>query len=301
MNALHKNDLAAGVDIGGSHITVALINLTNRSILENTWCREPVNAGGSAEEIINTWVSVIHKCFSKAAISPGLIGIAMPGPFDYDLGISYMKDQGKFRELYGMNVRELIAAKLGISKEAILFNNDASCFLQGELFTGTGKGYNQVIGLTLGTGFGSAIASDGIVTDAEFWCAPFKNGIAEDHLSGRSLVHTYTTISGKTVDQAKQLFENAEQDEYARQAFIQFGNDMAEFLNGVTQNKSPELIIFGGSISNAFELFAPAVKQNLADPTILLAHSTLGENAALIGAASMWFRDVKKKQFLSAT
>jgi glucokinase len=293
MKTSDRNNYVAGVDIGGSHITVALINISNRVILQSSWCREAVNASGPAEYIIATWASVIKKCFATVDVQPGLIGIAMPGPFDYESGIAWMKDQGKFRELYGLNVGDLLSQQLNIPAGSIIFNNDASCFLQGELFCGVAKGYTDVAGLTLGTGFGSAIASQDGVVDAAFWNAPFKNGIAEDYLSGRSLVETYSSLSNRTIEQAKLLFDIAGQDIFAREAFNIFGNDLAKFLNETSWPKEPELIVLGGSISNAFELFAPAVKDNLLNPRIRIAKSVLGENAALIGAASMWQEHVK--------
>ena len=75
-----------GVDIGGSHITTALIDLEGRSIIPGYYHRERVNSNGSAEEIIRSWSEVMRKSMQGGH----KIGIAMPGPFDYEEGISFI-------------------------------------------------------------------------------------------------------------------------------------------------------------------------------------------------------------------
>ena len=83
--------LVVGVDIGGSHITAALINIESREVAKETWNRQAVDAAGAADAIIASWVNVIGGCFSAAGIQPTCVGIAMQGPFDYESGISLMK------------------------------------------------------------------------------------------------------------------------------------------------------------------------------------------------------------------
>ncbi len=280
--------MVVGVDIGGSHITAALVDIGSRKIQEGSWKREAVDASAQADEIINAWAHVISDCFHSAGIEASQVGIAMPGPFDYNTGISWMKDQGKYRSLYGMNVGEMLAAKLGIAPSEIRFNNDAACFLQGELFSGSGRGISKAIGLTLGTGFGSAYASNGHVTDADLWCAPFKEGIAEDYFSNGGLVKRYAQIAGQSISSAKEIAAIAEHDTAAQQLFKQFGIELAEFLDPLIERHSTELLVIGGNIARSFPLFANYLRQQLTRHSILISETKLGENAALIGAASMW-------------
>jgi glucokinase len=107
-------------------------------------------------------------------------GIAKPGPFDYQTGIALMNGQDKFDELYGLNVKTQLSEALNINAGRIQFMNDAECFIRGEAFSGAAQGYNSIIGLTLGTSLGSSIYENGNSKDAELWCSPFKDGIAED-------------------------------------------------------------------------------------------------------------------------
>ena len=67
--------------------------------------------------------------------------------------------------------------------------NDASCFLKGEVFGGAAKGYNHVIGITLGTGLGSATFKNGVVYDGDLYYTPFKESTAEDYLSTRWFIN----------------------------------------------------------------------------------------------------------------
>ena len=64
----------------------------------------------------------------------------MPGPFDYEAGICLIRDQNKYPMLYGLNVKEHAGAGLAINADDIYINNDAACFLQGEVFCGSVSG-----------------------------------------------------------------------------------------------------------------------------------------------------------------
>ncbi|MBS0028885.1 ROK family protein [Chitinophaga sp. 22321] len=285
-----NNSTALGIDIGGSHITAALVDLGTRSIIEGTWNRTRINSQGGAAEIIEAWAAVISEVFAKAPAGVKHIGIGMPGPFDYEQGISLMKGQHKYDALYGLNVKELLAAKLNIGPEQIRFINDAGCFLQGEVFSGAGRNYQRVIGLTLGTGLGSASYHDGVANDANRWCAPFKDGMAEDYLSTRWFVKRYQEVSGEAVPDVKALVARIAVDDSIQQLFNEFAVNLAAFLGSFIQAEQPEAIVIGGNIANAANLFFPLLKEELKQQQIVLpiVTASLGEAAALIGAASLW-------------
>lgn len=285
-----NNSTALGIDIGGSHITAALVDLGTRSIIEGSWNRTRINSQGEAAEIIEAWAAVISEVFTKAPAGIKHIGIGMPGPFDYEQGISLMKGQHKYDALYNLNVKDLLAAKLNIAADQIRFINDAGCFLQGEVFSGAGRNYQRVIGLTLGTGLGSAIYHDGVANDANRWCTPFKDGMAEDYLSTRWFVKRYEEVSGEAVPDVKALVSRIAVDDRIQQLFNEFATNLATFLTGFIQAEQPEAIIIGGNIANAADLFFPLLKEELQKQQIQLPILTasLGEAAALIGAASLW-------------
>src|SRR6187551_2712087 len=130
------NDIVVGIDIGGSHITAALVDLKAHAIVPGSLTRSSVDARGNAEQVIKEWTTAIVGRRTNKNGTSKKIGIAMPGPFDYEKGISLISGLDKYESLYNLNVKELLAAELGIASADIFMMNDASCFLKGEVFGG---------------------------------------------------------------------------------------------------------------------------------------------------------------------
>lgn len=280
-----NKEFVVGVDIGGSHITAGLIDLANKSYVPNTEIRKRVNSHASADEIIGIWAETISEANPTGEFC---VGIAMPGPFDYTNGISLIKGFNKYEELYELDIRELLAAKLKIRGEMIRFRNDAEAFLEGEVFCGAAKGYTNVIGITLGTGLGSSISKDGITIDAEMSVTPYKGEIVEESISTRGLVKTYFNLTGKKIDDVKALVDAYEIDEYAKQTFKIFIEDLTWFLQQFIQKANPDILVVGGNIANCWSLFMPQViakLSGLVSKVPKVEKSIMGESSALIGGA----------------
>jgi glucokinase len=288
---MNNSSIVAGIDIGGSHITVALVDLKTRSLLPGTHIRKLIDSHGPANDIITEWSSIINKAF-KDTDCHKRIAIAMPGPFDYEEGISYIQNQNKYDSLYGLNVKSLLAESLQIDESDILLKNDAACFLQGEVFGGAAKGFKNAIGLTLGTGLGSAIFTNRISEDAKLWQSPFLDGIAEDYLSTRWIVKRFYEMTGIMVQNVKELFNVKTNGETLKEIFKEFGKNLALFLSGLILIEQPEVIVFGGNISNAYSLFYDELNIHLPATLypIFLRKAELGENGSIIGAASCWYQ-----------
>jgi len=283
-----EKPVALGVDIGGSHITAALIDLEKRTLIENSIKRSAVNSQESKEVILDAWVEIINDAFDGLPFESRLIGIAMPGPFDYELGVSLIKDQDKFKSLYQVNVKDELAKRLDIPSENIHFINDAAGFLQGEVFAGAAKGNANVLGLTLGTGLGSSLCINHKATDAALWNSPFLDGIAEDYLATRWFVKRYSQLSGISLDGVKELVSAAKTDHLATQVFMEFGYNLAQFLIPIINKHKIDTVIVGGNIAQAFNEFSPELIATLKGNDIYagIKISELKEHAALIGAAS---------------
>ncbi len=115
------------VDIGGSHITVAAVDMESRTCSGTD--RLKVDSRCPANEILDCWAAAIARC--AASHGGDRVAVAMPGPFDYTRGVSYIKDQSKFDTLYGVDVKSALADRLAVPAAGILFDNDATCFLRG--------------------------------------------------------------------------------------------------------------------------------------------------------------------------
>jgi glucokinase len=279
-----------GIDIGGSHITAGIVDLKGRKLVKDSVARRLVNSKGSAEEILDAWIKVIEQLFSEHPLIQKKIGIAMPGPFDYKEGICLIKGVDKFESLFNLRIKDLLAERLQIARENILMMNDASCFLRGEIFGGAAVDCDNVIGITLGTGLGSARFHSGRTFEGDLYFFPFKEGVAEDYLSNRWFLKRYKEITGNAAKNVKELSEKISEEPGIKKLFTEFGNNLGEVLYNYAKKHNCDTIVIGGNIANASELFFPETKTilNRLPKAVAVKKAQLGEEGALIGAASLW-------------
>ena len=286
-----------GVDIGGSHISAAWVDAG--AVLEETFYRSRIDAGGSAPEVIRGWAAAIRGCMDKLpARSPRGIGIAMPGPFDYARGVSLIEGVHKYERLLGLNVREALLDELGMDIP-LLLENDAACFGLGEYHNGKAAGASRVLALTLGTGLGSVFIRDGricgdgpdVPPGGFLYAVPFKEGIAEDYISTRGLLGAYVQRTGVGLDNVEALAARAltGKDPAALSVFSAFGMHLGHVLEPWVQAFRPDCVVLGGAIRKASDFFLPSLQSilsvaGLQTPIYL---SDRIEFAALEGAASL--------------
>lgn len=287
--------IVLGIDIGGSHITLALVNMNTQSIIEHSYYRTYLNSRAKLEPIIDIWTNAINNVFAKEQVEYKRIGMAMPGPFDYEAGISYIKDNKKYDALYGQNIKNILAQRLKIDTSQIRMFNDAACFLQGEVFAGAAKNYSKAIGITLGTGLGTAILSNGVARDANLWSSDFKDAKAEDYISSRWFAKRYFELSGINLLDVRALSDIAAESPVARAVFKEFSENLTLFIKQFIEAEQPEVVVLGGNITKAAAWYMPAVSRTLKRYGIdIPVHiSDLKENAALLGAASCWQNNSK--------
>ena len=219
-----------------------------------------------------------------------------PGPLDIKSGVilhtpnmTYLRD---FPLLKRMEEK--------LSMEVVL-GNDANCFVLGQQIAGAAKDCRNVFGMTLGTGFGCGMIIDGRLyegatgTAAEYGISKYLEGEFEDYLSGRGLKSIYRKISGNS----KRPFEI---EDAARGgapdailAFVEFGRHVGNALSYVVNLIDPEMIVIGGSIANAYDLFIEPLKESLLSGISELPARKLqireamnGELNTIIGAAKLF-------------
>lgn len=285
-----------GVDIGGSHISAARVEWDGVNAQTVDFFEADVDTSRNSEAIISDWSAVIRKAAGDR--KDLRIGIAMPGPYDYPNGISLIKDQGKMKSLYGLSVKNLLAERLGISPESIAFTNDAEAFLAGESLAGAGRNFENSIGLTLGTGLGSAIKIQEVIKDAKLWTAPFRDGIAEDYLGTAWFVGYLKERFGKSVYGVKDLLSPEFDQAIAEEVFSQFGKTLGEFLSIYVIRLQCQGVVLGGKISRAADRFLPYTKSYLEkfDYPLQIRVSELEEKAALIGACLPFISNTSSNQ-----
>lgn len=292
-------NIAIGADIGGSHITCAAVNLETFRIIPETVSEKFVDNKAPASEIISIWAQALSESMKR--VSPDRlkgIGFGMPGPFNYVEGISYIKGVAKYESLYGCNVRNAITGSLGINYDCpVRFMNDVSSFAVGEALVGKASGYERSMSITLGTGFGSAFIKDRIpvVQGPEVpmqgcvYHLAYKDTIADDYFSTRWFLLTYKTLTGKDIKGVKDIAGLAATDKIVMDLFKTFGNDLGSFLAYWLNKFRAEIVVIGGNISNAYDLFGDSFEKALKNEgcNCSVALSELKEDAALIGSACL--------------
>ncbi|MCZ4223486.1 ROK family protein [Pedobacter rhodius] len=291
-----------GIDIGGTHITAAQINMNDRCVVEGSGCTNVVKTNGVSAEIIDVWVQTIKQVINHLDKKEVLLGISMPRPFDYENGISKIKGMNKYDALYNMDIRHMLSKELEIMPSNILFRNDAESFLHGEVNCGAAMNKKNAFGITLGTGLGSAVSECGFIHDANLGSAPFKRGIAEDYLSTRWFLKRYYELTGENIPDVKTLVEDNSKRYYTQIIFNEFKLNLADFLWPVILKYKPEIVVIGGNIARASALFLNQLQAllNLRDLQVILRRTALWEEAAMIGVAYYW-KDVAAEKIISLT
>jgi len=286
-----SNENVLGAYISGYHISTLVVNLHTRQTVESSYQRKPINSRGNASEIIDSCATAIKQAINLSKLPISHIGIAMPGPFDYEKGISYIKNNKKHEALYGLNVKQLIADASNAPVSNIRMLNDAASFLKGEVFAGVASGHQNIIGLTLGTGLGTARLHNGVAEDAALWQAPFMDSIAEDYLSERWFLKRYYELSRINVVDVRELATFYHNSNTVKQVFKEFAVNLAQFTHDMIKNEHPEMIVLSGDIASlASDCFLPAYKMQLnkLGLDIPVCVSKLNARAVLIGVATCW-------------
>jgi glucokinase len=292
-----KQKLAIGADIGGSHITCAAVDLITHKVLRETVTEKPVDNKAPASGIIKVWsdaLSNVIKSLPKHSVKG--IGFGMPGPFDYVKGISYIKGVAKYEHLYGCHVKNAITDALGFSDGfPVRFMNDVSSFAVGEALVGKASKTSRSMSVTLGTGFGSAFIADRIpIVDGEevpklgcVYHLPYGEGIADDYFSTRWFLGSYKKHTGKELSGVKEMAGIAESDPVIMELFTEFGTNLGKFLAPWLKKFRAEIVVVGGNISHAYDLFGSIFESSLKAEgcTCRVELSELKEDAALIGSA----------------
>ncbi|AUH44183.1 ROK family protein [Streptomyces sp. CMB-StM0423] len=307
------------LEIGGTHVTAALVSPRTAAVA--TRVRRPLDARARAEDILGA----VLRCARALPATPAGArwGVAVPGPFDYATGIALFADVGKFESLYGVDVRKALLDGLPGSPSGIAFRNDAHAFLAGEWAAGAARGHTRAVGITLGTGVGSAFLADGTLhttgpglpPEGRMDLARIDGIPLEEVVSRRAILARYGTAAdggggpgpgdgaGAGVD-VREIAERARAgEERARRVLgAAFGALGAELGPRLAAFGATALVV-GGSMADSWDLVAPPLTTALAaggwrpdagtpdsaEPppgSRRLVRALLGEDAGLIGAAA---------------
>lgn len=304
---------AFGIDIGGTTVKMGLFDLQGKVL--DKW-EIGTNTDNHGERIIPDIADSIlaymkDKDISKADVAG--VGAGAPGPID-DEGVVY-----KTANL-GWGIFSISKALGELLDLPVKVGNDANVAALGEMWKGGGKGYKNLLLVTLGTGVGGGIIiNEHILTgtmggageighmhinDAEQEaCGCGGYGCMEQYASATGVkrlaeqmlakVDTPSTLRDKKIT-AKAIFDAVKEgDELAIGIAKQFGEYLGKSLAAIATILNPEAIVIGGGVSKAGEIlfeyikppFMKAVFHGCADVEFTLA--TLGNDAGIYGAAKL--------------
>lgn len=286
-----------GIDIGGSHFSGAIFSTSKGCIVEDSYCSIAVQSNIRASEFITHLDVLIKKILFASRLTvhdlEG-IGIAVPGPFNYDKGVSHIYGVHKWDSLFGFNIA--VEIKKIIKTCPVYFINDAESFALGEYNAGAAMGSAKSILLTFGSGFGSTfldkdvvqiIKSDNVPENGYLYNIPFKEGIADDYFSTRWFVKTWGDLGREKVTSANEIaLLAAESDADALRIFDAFADNFIEFITPWVHLYKPHNLILGGGIARGNQFFISKIQSffsKISNTKISICR--LWDKAAIVGAA----------------
>jgi predicted NBD/HSP70 family sugar kinase len=307
--------LVFGMDIGGTRTKYGLIDLISHRIVAQM--TTPTETGGQTA-FVKAAGKVAGELSRRIGLRIGEIsagGVCVPGYVDGDQ-VSLVWESISFLE--GITLRASLQEELGFP---VRMDNDGRTAAMGEAYFG-GHFSVSVVGrprrllsLTLGTGVGVALVVDGRLLEKSSInhlaghipirlgggsCFCGFSGCLESLVAGSALVRNFARFSQEQegsqqpgID-ACRIFELAAGDQPAAvQAVRLLIDDLVVGLNAYIYLYGPDVIVLGGGVANGLGTWLPLIRQGLfACPfegyQVKVNLSSLGEQAGLYGAASLW-------------
>jgi glucokinase len=284
--------LIGAVDIGGTHVSTSLVEVADGQLRIVGSARTSIDSQAPAAELIAAMANEARRMDEPAVAG---WAFAVPGPFDYARGIARFEHVGKFDALCHVNVRGALSAALARPGSDLTFVHDAEAFLLGEWIAGGVVGVRRCVGITLGTGVGSAFLADGRVIregddvppDGSVHHLDISGVPLEDLVSRRAIMAAYGTGQGDQLDVAGIAGRARRGDARAqvvfRDALCALGAVLAPWIDFF----AADAVVVGGSIARSWDLVLPALRSGLgpALTDLPVLQSSLFEEAALLGAA----------------
>lgn len=318
-----------GIDLGGTSVKLAI--LTEEGEIQKKWSIETDTLDGGKQIVPNIIDSIKHHLDLYQMNSTDFVGIGMGSPGAVN------RTEGTVTGAFNLNWKKKQEVRKSI-EEALqipfFIDNDANVAALGEKWKGAGADNRDVVFITLGTGVGGGIITNGelvhgvadsggeighiAIDPGGFECSCGKRGCLETVASATGILNLARKYSeefageselknwiddGKQIT-AKTIFDQAkEQDEFAVIVVDRFAYFLGLACSHIGNMLNPHYIIIGGGVSNAGEFLIEQVRNYFEEhsfpnvrKTTKLRLAELGNDAGVIGAGYL----VKKNQPPSA-
>lgn len=282
-----------GIDLGGTKIEAVCLDEDLQVIQRK---RIPTNQQNGYVHIVDSITNLVSDISQN--ISDYSVGICTPGAISKKTGL--IKNSNT-QCLIGMPLKEDLEK---IMHKKITMENDANCFAMAEAKLGAAVGFDVVFGVIMGTGVGGGIVINGKIHQgrtniAGEWghhklhqngnpCYCGKSGCVETYISGPALEKRWTELSGKA-ESLSSIIKNLD-DDIGKKWKQEFLNNFGVALANVIDVLDPDVVVFGGGLSNIDFLYTQGkqsvydnVFSDLIDTPII--QNKLGDSAGVFGAA----------------
>ncbi|MCA9408835.1 MAG: ROK family protein [Candidatus Omnitrophica bacterium] len=298
------NKLTIGVDIGGTNIKIGLITaagkitartrLSTRTLVRNK------------QKLINALIQKITDLLNEQKIPKSKvlgIGIGLPGLINPQKGIVNLLPN--IPGWKNVPLKKILEQKL---KLKTYIDNDVNVIALGEWKFGAGKGYENLVMMTLGTGVGGGLILNNALYRGEGFVSGeighmllnekgphgvFDGyGYFEHYVGNRQLREKAIKMFKKKDIQLEEVFTLANKGNRLAQQFwndaaVHIGNVLVDVINLL----NPRLIIIGGGVSNNFKFLAPGINKIIKQRAmevhkkmVKVVRAKLGDDAGIIGA-----------------
>ena len=281
---MDSNSIIFVLDAGGTGFKFSAVQ-NYKEIIEAFTIK---TASDTLEEQLNKIIEGFRRTEELCGSKPAAISFCFPGPADYPNGIICdLANLPLFKG--GVALKDMLENEF---KVPVYINNDGDLFAYGEALggvlpeinamlekAGNHKRYKNLVGLTLGTGFGGGVVLNGHLLQgdnsagAEVWCMRnilYPQTSAEDSISIRGVRRVYAREAGIEFNEAPQPFDIYEialgnkegNKEAALKAWDEFATVLADIIANIA-TVIDGIVVLGGGLSGASKIFMPKVVELL--------------------------------------
>ena len=274
---------AFGVDIGGT--TIKLGFFTTAGGLLESW-EIPTRTEADGSYILSDITEAVNRFLEEKKISKQDVegvGVGVPGPVGPDGTVFKCVNLG-----WGVvNVERRLTELTGLKAKA---GNDANVAALGELWQGGGKGYQDIVMVTLGTGVGGGVILGGKILagvngaageighipmydDDPETCGCGKRGCLEQYASANGVVRiagrwleahpdTASSLRGMERYTSKEIFDEAKRGDAAALEIVEeAGRLLGKAMASIACVVDPEAFVIGGGMAKAGEILLDVIRK----------------------------------------
>ena len=304
--------LTIGIDVGGTKVAGVLLGEDGRIADRH----ERITPADDVDATMDTIYLVAETLAADA--DPVAVGVGAAGMVDFAAGAMRSAPNLAWKEV---RIRDLVAGRTGLP---CVVDNDANAAAWGEFRFGAVRGYRHVLAVTVGTGIGGGIISDGslfrgahgfaaeighiIVEPGGPRCGCGNLGCWEQVASGRAIdrlgrQETARNPGGRIAQLASgaevtghHVAAAARQGDPAGSAILtEVGRRLGEGIAGLVNVLDPEVVVVGGGVAEEGDLVLEPARRSYLEaveapehrPEVPIIAAALGNDAGAIGAAAL--------------